>query len=184
MVKKDHTTRKHILLQNLKQGDKVALKEIIGFLKPTLLKEATHVLNDQDEAEDVVQHVFINLWRIKSNLSNDLDLKAYLRRAVRYESVANIKKKQVRNTRQNNYRQLFTFNTFRYQLENTELAKQLLQAIHTLPPSCRRSFVAVYLEAKTLKEAAKEQQIGLQTVKNNISQALKLLRRQLKHLLK
>ncbi|WP_187294779.1 RNA polymerase sigma factor [Chitinophaga pinensis] len=182
-MKKNNNLYQPGLVQRLKKDDESALRELITHLTPTLVSDALAVLSDRQEAEDVVQNVLINFWRVKMNLASDLDCRVYLRRAVRYVSVAAVRSKMARSKRHQHY--FYSKDKFyaRLPLENKELLQQIVQAIGRLPPAVRHSFSDMYLHGKSHKEIATEHNISRQTVKNNISQALKFLRVHLKHLL-
>lgn len=167
------------ILQRLKQGDESALRELIHQYRPGMLLEAYYILRDMEEAEDIVQEVWIRFWDLRQRVEMKPSLAAYLHRAVRYESIIKVKKDKTRGKREDQYN-YFVEPTYHIKpFEDEELRKRLEQAIEEIPPAMRRSFMLSYMEDLSQKEVAAEQGISLQVVKNNVSKALKLLRQKL-----
>jgi RNA polymerase sigma-70 factor (ECF subfamily) len=167
------------ILQRLKRGDESALRELVDLYRPQMLMEAYYVIRDMDEAEDIVQEVFIRFWNVKEKVELKPSLIAYLLRATRNESLIKLKKDRTRGKRQDLYNYFQESTTQMKPFESAELAKQLKNAMEYIPPAARKSFVKLYLEDKSQKTIAAEQNISLQVVKNNISKALKILREKL-----
>jgi RNA polymerase sigma-70 factor (ECF subfamily) len=167
------------ILQRLKQGDESALRELVDLYRPQMLMEAYYLVRDMDEAEDIVQEVFIRFWNVKQKVELKPSLIAYLIRATRNESIIKIRKDKTRDKRQDLYNYFAESSTQMKPFESAELAKKLQSAIEHIPPAARKSFIKLYLEDKSQKTIAAEQNISLQVVKNNISKALKILREKL-----
>jgi len=144
-----------------------------------MLMEAFYVLRNMHEAEDLVQEVFIRFWSLRRKIELKPSFAAYLSRAVRYECIIKIKRGKVRDRRQHQYSYFMESSVNIKPFENTELANRLHEAMQEIPPAARKSFMLSYLEDKSQKAIAAEQNISLQVVKNNISKALKILRQKL-----
>ncbi|RFM34678.1 RNA polymerase sigma factor [Chitinophaga silvisoli] len=170
------SNQEDFLLNRLKQHDEAALKELVCLYQPAMILEAYYILKDFQEAEDIVQEVWIRFWQLRATIELKPSLAAYLQRATRNESIIYLKKKNVRAKRQAQY-DYFLEPSIRLQpFENEELGKRLHHAINAIPPAARKSFILSYLDDKNQKAIATEQNISLQVVKNNISKALKILR--------
>lgn len=168
-----------LILQRLRQGDESALRELVHKYRPGMLLEAIYILKDRQEAEDVVQEVWIRFWSLRDRVELKPSLMAYLHRAVRNESVIKIKKDKTRGKRQDQYNYFVEPTIQLKPFEDEELRRKLSVAIEEIPPAMRRSFMLSYLEDLSQKEIAAKQNISLQVVKNNISKALKILRQKL-----
>ena len=178
-MKEEKLNNEADILSRLKKGDEAALRELVDLYRPQMLMEAYYLIRDMDEAEDVVQEVFIRFWNVKENVELKPSLLAYLVRATRNESIIKIKKEKTRDKKQLGYNYFLESSTHMKPFESAELAKELQRAIEHVPPAARKSFIKLYLEDKSQKTIAAEQNISLQVVKNNISKALKILREKL-----
>ncbi len=67
----------------LKEGDQSAYTEIFRRYAPLMVSHAYRLLGDRDEANDVVQDVFLALWQRHSSLELITSLSSYLYTAIR-----------------------------------------------------------------------------------------------------
>ncbi len=156
-----------------------------------LLFYATRLLGDE-EAEDVVQDVFVELWWRKDSIEMGEQISAFLYRAVYtralnvlkhreivndYEAVMlEIQKKRIEYYHPNS-------NDVVKRIENDELRQELHEAIDKLPERCRTVFKLSYLHDMKNKEIADTLGVFLRTVEAHMYKALKCLRENLAHLL-
>ena len=136
---------------------------------PKLLFYATRLVGTE-EAEDVVQDVFVELWRRRDSVVIGEQILAFLYRSV-YTKAINLLKHQVI---ENNYSAA---------IENQELRQEIFGAINELPDKCKEVFKLSYLHDMKNKEIADTLGISLRTVEAHMYKALKFLRERLSHLL-
>lgn len=167
------------LLARLKQHDEAALRELICLYQPGMILEAYYILKNFQEAEDIVQEVWIRFWHLREAIVLKPSLAAYLHRATRNECMIYLRKEKARARRRAQYDYFLDPTIHLRPFENEELGRRLQHAINAIPPAARRSFVLSYLDEKNQRAIAAEQNISLQVVKNNISKALRILRQAL-----
>ena len=142
-----------------------------------------------EEAEDVVQDVFLNVWLHKEGLEDSLSFKGYLLRAV-YNTALNVIKHR---TYIDNYSSVYEKEIeemgYNYydpdacdvirRLYLQDIHADISSAINSLPPKCRDVFSLSYLQNVPSKEISLRLGISVRTVENHIYAALKLLREKL-----
>ena len=148
-----------------------------------------YVLFDED-AENIVQDVFLMLWEKKEVLRVNISLTAYLFTLVKNKCIDFLRHIMVAQTYtetiQNEYNaelniKLYALESFNQSLESDEDIETLLQqAIDKLPERCRLIFIKSRIEGKKYKEIAEELNLSVNTVEGQISIALKKLREELK----
>jgi RNA polymerase sigma-70 factor (ECF subfamily) len=147
---------------------------------PVLRYCCTMVL-DADDAEDIVQQVFVSLWqKIKNNDIIRISARAYLYKAVYNASLDFLKHKKVRKKYEDesliNDNGLANAND----ITDSELQKKIQDSIAQLPDQCRRIFKMNRFENLKYREIAAELNIAEKTVENQMGKALKMLKRSLK----
>lgn len=182
MLQKENMTGEHTeeeLIHFLKQGHEWALWKLFEKHRPRMLFEAYYIIRSNQEAEDVVQEIFIRLWNGRDKLALHSSLATYLVRATRYEIIHKLKKNvaQQKKLAQYNYFQDETIEM--HPFENKELADRLHAAIQSIPAAAREAFLSFYIDKKRQKTIAEEQNVSLQAVKNNIGRAIRMLRTKL-----
>ena len=164
-------------LRKLAAGDQAGLDALFRHYYAELCRSAYRILLDAAAAEDVVQEVFVTLWRKRGRLAKIEQPGPYLRRAVRNRSL---------NYRRDNHQQTVDLDdapepmtppdiTGR-PLDQAELDRLVEQAIATLPERSRLVFVLSRYEALSQKEIAAQMGISVKTVENQMTRALRLLR--------
>lgn len=142
------------------------------------------MLDDENEAKDVLQEVFTSLWNNFDTISIRKSFGAYLFSAVRNRAINVIGHKKVVLSHQ----KLQTVNEAVYSpapdsiLIEKELALQITNEIDRLPPKMAVVFRKSRLENKSYKEIAEELNIAENTVKKQVSRALQLVREKLLHI--
>ncbi|MBF4516996.1 RNA polymerase sigma-70 factor [Flavobacterium sp. ANB] len=136
---------------------------------------AFKIYKDEAVCEDIVQEIFISLWKNSGN-TVILNLEAYLLRAVKYK-IAN----QIRNLKFDK-EQLdvlesipaphFTINDIEY----IEFEKGIMDQINQLTPKCREVFLLSRVDHFTNAEIAEKLSLSIHTIEKHISNALKQLR--------
>ena len=77
-----------ILIERLKKGERTAFNELYGIFWAPLVNYAELIVGDEN-ADDVVQEVFVRIWIGRDKLRNDGSLRGYLLRAV-YRTALNV----------------------------------------------------------------------------------------------
>lgn len=170
-----------ILSRELQAGNELAFAEIFNRFQRLLLNEAYYQLRNYQAAEDVVQDIFVNLWDNRKKILIETSIKRYLLNSVKFKCIDKIRRESLDKKYIEHAVRTQAHSTNSVLLENKELGQQIRKAINDIPaPSYRRAFEMLYLEQKSQKTIAHETNTNLQVVKNQISRALKSLRKSLK----
>lgn len=166
------------LLNCLKSDDRVAFAEIHRRHWEATYRHAVKMLGEDDDAKDVVQELFANLWLKGKNLTLNSSLSAYL-----YVSVRN---KIINIIHQNNVRRdyLSSLSSYAEEMRNTTLEqiseKEILRVVEhevqKLPPKMRNIFELSRNHSLSHKEIASQLDISDKTVKKQIGYAIKIIR--------
>ena len=155
-----------------------------------LLFYATRMVGEE-EAEDVVQDVFVELWKRQESMEIGEQIQAFLYRAVYTRALNVIKHRGVKQKYSSAVEELNQERTAFYhpdnneviqRIENRELRNEIREAINELPDKCKEVFKLSYLHDMKNKETADILGISLRTVEAHMYKALKFLRTRLSHL--
>jgi RNA polymerase sigma-70 factor (family 1) len=159
-------------------ADKYAYTEIYKRYRGLLYVYACKIFKDEDEAEDVVQEIFVSLWNKKESLVLNSNLSVYLYGSVRHKFFNSLDHEKVRA----NYRaSLSTFiDSGEYTTDNLLREKELIylieKEVRLLPPKMREVFELSRKENLSHKEIAERLNISDKTVKKQMNNAIKILR--------
>ena len=140
------------------------------------------MLEDRDEARDIVQEIFTNLWDRMDRLEIQHSYQAYLFRSAR-NLVINRMASQNVGRKYENYLEHAApvFDVMPDELlREKELAQQIENAIERLPRKMALIFKKSRYEQRSYLEIAKELGISEQTVKKQIYNALTVLRKKIR----
>lgn len=157
---------------------------------PPLLFYASRLVGEED-AEDVVQDVFVDLWRRRQHITLGPQIQAFLYRAAYTRALNVLKHRSVTHgycaAMEEIARRRAEFyqpdnNEVMRRIEDLELRKEIRTAVADLPEKCREVFKLSYLHQMKNKEIADALGISLRTVEAHMYKALKFLRERLAHL--
>lgn len=135
---------------------------------------ALHYLKDIDVSEDVVQEAFGLLWEKLSAGEKVVNQKGYLYSIVKNRSLDILRKR-------GSVGEAISLDGSvddieEPTVEDAEVEARLWTAIDSLPEKCREIFLMSKRDGLRQEEIASELGISLQTVKNQVSKALKILK--------
>lgn len=169
------------LLLLVQEDNRNAFEEIYARFYGLLYVHAHRKLGDSEVAQDIVQDIFVSLWKNRSVLKLESPLSAYLYAAIRYK-VINVLSKQ--KHAQAYLDSLANFlETDRIEADHLIREKQLQacieKEIQALPPAMRRIFMLSRFEQLSHKEIAEKLDLSEQTVRTQVKNALRILRKRL-----
>lgn len=170
------------VFDTLKEGNESAFEMVFRTYYRPLCQYAYSFLNDRDEAEEVVQATFINVWDKREQVEIQTSLKAYLYRIVRNSCLNVIKHEKVKQqhvAHQMAYGQA-VHESVSQSVIHSELEEKISEAMKALPEQCRLVFQLSRFEELKYQEIADQLGISVKTVENQIGKALKIMREQLK----
>ena len=136
---------------------------------------ALHYLDNPDAAEDVVQECFAALWEKISSGDVIMNRKAYLYMTVRNRCLDQLRRKGLQ-TEQLKPHDIYGIIDEDDLQERSEIEARLWTAIDCLPEKCREVFLLSKRDGLKYEEIAAELGISENTVRNQISKALKILK--------
>jgi RNA polymerase sigma-70 factor (family 1) len=169
------------LTQMLKEGDRIAFTEIYNRYKLVLQNHAWNKTRSTIDTQDAIQEVFSNLWKKRENIQIDSNLSGYLYTSVRNHILNLFAKKQVQDKYINSIQQ-FSFQKTAltdYRVRESMLRDAIEKEIAELPPRMREVFELSRKQHLSHKEIAVIMGTTEQTVKKQVSNALKHLRTKL-----
>ena len=175
----------HILLDQLRNGDKKAIEMLFKAYYQPLCGYANKIINDINIAEEIVQEIFFQLWQKHKDLPNIVSFKSYIYRSVHNACLNFIKHKKVEQKHSEHivYIQENIVEDFIDLAETTELQEKIRIAIDKLPPERKKVFLMIRYEDLKYSEVAEKLGISIKTVENQMGTALKLMRQELKEYL-
>ena len=165
------------LVEALRSGDENAFECIFERHWQPLYAFVNKMIADQDQTKDVLQNTFLEVWKRKKTLYADDSILPFLIKVAKNEVITLFRKDKVRLTGD----EILISNLQREGLTDDKLlATELQGAIESelikMPVNMRKCFHLSRYEQKSIKDIAAELLLSEQTVKNNISEALKRLR--------
>ena len=152
---------------------------------------AKGLVGSEDDAQDVVEDVFTDLWQRRGDIEFGDQISSFLYRAVYTHSINLLKRRKISSgyiqqlddissklleTLQSNLKDPV------HMLENNELGSMLDDAIDELPIRCREVFRMSYLQGLHNNDIAELTGTSVRTVEAHMYRALKYLRQKLSNI--
>jgi RNA polymerase sigma-70 factor (family 1) len=167
------------LISAMRIGDQKAFEELYGRYWPEVYNMIYRRIGDREITKDIVQDIFINLWRYRDRIIAERSLAPWLNVAAKKQAISWYRKQVASRHRDQLYHEneaMVAPSTTA--LETKELQDLLDREIDQMPVNMKLSFRLSRYENKSIKEIAAELSLSEQTVRNNISMALERLRLQ------
>lgn len=163
------------LIHLLKNGDELSFTEIYDRYWDKLYFIAYKLLKDTSVAEEIVQEVFLTLWKKRESLlikSISPYLAAMTRYAV-YRQAAQIKNAK----RQENLLGMLNAEaTLEIDIDQKNLLEIVTEMSNKLPEKCRLVFQYNKLQDMSLVEVAENLNISQKTAEGHLTKALRVIR--------
>lgn len=162
----------------IREGNERIFEETFRKYYQSLCNYANSILKEMDEAEEVVQNLFLSIWEKRIDLEISISLKSYLYRAVHNHCLNRIKHLKVREEYQQYAVNFYdaSYESVSQTVMKNELETKIEEAIRKLPEQCRLIFQMSRFEELKYHEIAEQLEISPKTVENQIGKALKILR--------
>lgn len=143
-----------------------------------LFKQIIRILPDEDEATDVVQQTFVDLWDIREKLSEIRSIRSFLFIMARNIAFKRLKQSLKEETYRNNFANNYaaTESLVDDWLVYKELSTLIDHEVEHLPSKMKEMFILSRFEGLSYAEIAERLGKSDKTVKKQISNAIKILK--------
>ena len=168
------------LLSFLWSDDPRGMEILFRTYHQDLFRFVYFMLRQKEGAEDTVQEVFLNLWKVRHHLDPNTRFKPYLFKACKNKAFSRMKASERFSFDQDELLEMPDDSAGADQLlDHHQLASYLDQQVEALPPKRRLIFQLSRYQQMTYKEIADYLDISQKTVENQMIAALKSLRQAL-----
>lgn len=173
-----------VLVSRLRSKDRSAFELVFNSNFNVLVNYAFRFLDTREEAEEVVQDVFVKFWDKCEELAPESSIKSYLYRSVHNTCLNQIKHQKVKDAyKQHVINHMERSSEMQFEQSDPDrLRAEILSEIDNLPPRCSEIFKLSRLEGLKYQEIADHLEISVKTVEVQMGKALKVLREKLVHL--
>lgn len=147
-----------------------------------LCRWAYTFVRDKDQAKDIVQDVFLKLWKNRDDVEWGAALKGYLYKATTNASLNYLESHKRKNTIHEQIKHnssLISYETSD-SIIFSELQTKVQQAIEDLPPRCKVIYLLSRQEGLKYQQIADQLELSIKTVENQMGIALEKLRTDLR----
>jgi RNA polymerase sigma factor (sigma-70 family) len=187
--KTDHPLSEWILIEQLKRNDESAFKTIVETWKDMVFNTALGIVQNAEDAEDVAQEVFIQVYESIQSFKGESKFSTWLYRITITKSMDHLRKKK-RKKRFAFIQSLFglnnevlhdppDFNHPGVALDNKEKAAILFKAIEKLPETQKIAFTLHKIEGLSYQEVSQIMNSTLSSVESLLHRAKNNLKKHL-----
>jgi len=171
----------HELLARFKEGHRSAYEEIYHRYWALLFHHARKMVQNDEDAKDLVQEVFSVFWLDGPTLELLTTLSAYLYSLIRYKVFNLIDRKKVRSNYLASLEEFIHKNEYsgEYRVREKQMEELIEKEIAALPSKMREVFELSRKANLNYREIAEKLNISDNTVKKQMSNALRILRSRL-----
>lgn len=170
------------IVRNISQGDENSFEELFRLFSKKIYNISKKLSLNHEEAEEIVQEVFLYIWKNRQKLDPDLSLNAYMIAIIR----SLIIKKNRKDAR------FFAFQQYQIPLIEShsshspqddliysEFHRLSMDIIEKLPPAQKQAFKMKHLENRSYEEIAVKLNVSQRTVENQVFRATKWVKKRL-----
>lgn len=163
------------LIENIRRSDYLSYNELFMRYYGRLCQYVYGILQDKEDAEDIVQELFLNLWENKEKIDVRENASAYI-----YKTARNLSLNHIRSS--TNYRNLLgkqECDNGYYEenpMELKEFRTTLYDCINKLPSRSKEILLLHRVNGLKQKEIAEKLNITVKTIKNQIWISLQKLK--------
>ena len=141
---------------------------------PRLCRIAYGYVSDSDDAEDIVQELFIHVWDKDKDSLTDSEFAAYMTVAIKHRCINFLRKRQEDTVSIEDNPGVASNLPDEETEDESSKEKRLQAALATLPPKCRDIFLLAKLKGMKYREIAEQLAVSEKTVENQMSKAISL----------
>ena len=165
-------------ISSLKKGDSKGYQFLVTSYHQKLCVYANSLTNDSDLAEDIVQNVFMSIWKNRNKLKDQFAVKSYLYKSVYNEFIDQYRKKKAVLTLEKKHIDALTYIVEEEDEKSLEkLISIVKKEIDKLPPKCKQTFLLSKEEGLTNLEISQYLNISIKSVEAHITKAFSVLRK-------
>ncbi|MBL0739624.1 RNA polymerase sigma-70 factor [Chryseolinea lacunae] len=168
------------IVRAIRGGDQGAFQQVFHACYEGLCQYACTMLKDMDEAEDVVQALFVKVWEKRADLDIHHSMRSYLFRSVYHQCINQLEHRAIKWKHQEQGALQMLHEVQQPDVFPDELEERVKAAIAALPEQCRIIFVMSRYEEMKYAAIAARLNLSVNTIENQVSKALKILRSKLK----
>jgi len=166
---------KDSLVKLVQRGDEGAFEQIFIEFQPKLFRFLWHMLQSEEAANDLIQNIFLKIWKNRHSWQPGASISSYLYRAAKNAALNYQRDLQKGRFEEITDKQESGERTSAL-AENNEMQERIKKCIDALPAGCRSVFVLSRYEDSKYREIAEKLDISPRTVENQMGRALRLLR--------
>ncbi len=177
------------LIVQLQQGDESAFKKLVDEYQDMVYNTALGIVQQADDADDITQEVFIQVYQSVSSFRGDSKFSTWLYRITLGKALDHEKKKKSKKRfgfmqhllggGEMEQADLVEFNHPGVQLEKKERASELFNALKQIPDKQRVAFTLHKLEGRSYREVAEIMNTTLFAVESLMGRAKANLKKEL-----
>ncbi len=172
--------KEELLIRGLKKGEEKAYAFLVDRYHHPLCVYANSLIRDDLAAEDIVQNVFVMIWKKRHMLKDDFSIKNFLYKSVHNEFIDQYRKSKSVIALEKKY--IDALESIMEENNDDHFEKMMRfveNAIADLPPKCKRIFTLSKKEGLTNLEISEHLNISIKTIEGQMTKAFVILREKL-----
>lgn len=165
-----------LLMDDLKLGREKAYEFLVDQYHHPLCVYANSLVNDKDQAEDIVQNVLIRTWERRHALNSNFSIKSFLYRSVHNEFIDQYRKQKSVTALEKRYIEELERISEKDEVFFERLLALVHREIQNLPPKCQKIFLMSKQEGFSNVEIAEHLNVSIKTIEYHITKAFAILR--------
>lgn len=171
------------LCKRIKSGEKDAYQILFEKYAPRIYNFSLTYLKNRDDAEELVQNVFLKIWEKRNSLDATQNLKSFIFKIAVNTIYDFIRRKNIEHAYEDYARlnfkpnENYTWHSVIFEEMKNNLDKLVLQ----LPEQQQKIFQLSKLEGLTNKEISQKLKLSKRTVENHLYRALTFLKKHFKN---
>ncbi|WNH09073.1 RNA polymerase sigma factor [Thalassobellus suaedae] len=169
----NHIYENSDLINALKQGEAKAYSFLVDYFHHKLCIYAFSLCHDDDIAKDIVQNVFISIWKRREDLNPSFNFKNLLYKSVYNEFIDHYRKRRKVLELEKKY--IEGLSTIIEEDDEKSLEKLILlvkQEIENLPKKCKQTFLLSKSDGLTNIEISEYLNVSIKAVEANMTKVL------------
>lgn len=169
------------LIEAIRRGEMTAFQELYGRYADLIYRNILVRVNSSFDADDIFQDFFIKLWEKRASFKIESNVKAYLLVTLKHHILNTIKEQQIRVKYQEASLQVMeeTEDYTWVKIVSEDLGVRMREIVDTFSPRLRSIYILSRERHLSVKEIAEKLAISEQTVKNQLTELLKRLRKEI-----